>query len=1075
MKVLIHFKSKNENILSIYLINIRGINKHKIAELMDVVKSDTCVLCITESHEKYQKVDLPDGYDKLVRRREDGDKKGGGLMMIHGKLNIKAIEYNTRCSDLLHCKLNCGELQFELILIYMDVADQNRNDIIRAEILEILQNIEEDEKIMILGDFNGHLGFIGNQELNRNGKFVIEIMENYNLVLLNGDDLCIGETTREENGHKSSIDFVLVNDQLYNSFSTMLIDENKELFDISDHCLLKVDLVSKKNKQGNIKTERIDYFSVKDSLRDEFVQKVEDLIMEQGIVQTMDSFDRIMEESAESVTKRMLIKRYHKQEPEPHWFTKEMKDNIRQRKFYSKKWRTATDIDRKKEYELEYKKQKRKVQELVREGITSSEKKLTRDIREGKNGKMLWKTINKLRNFETKNPECKLYDDNGSIIESYNIKEAILDYWQNIYQKHSNSMNEKWHVIEKNRYIARYGNDELVLRGQAHDSVGGFMEFLWRVARGERSQMSNEDLERYRASRVMSRSEASIVENERMEWMQQMEFSTVEVKKQLGQLKDGKKGGPNGLKNEMYKWLMKSEICVNTLTDCYNNVKQIGPPVEWKMSKTVLIPKKKKPMIKDLRPIALTDTSYKVYMSLCKEKLIDHLSTNYQFSTYQNGFTRGRRLEDNLFILSFCINESRMLKKPLYVCAIDFEKAFDSIRRSCIVEALIKYRCDPLLIDVICQLYDHDQTSIYFNNKEIGNMEISSGIRQGCTGSPLIFIMVVNHIIESIIESKIGFRSGDISVPCLFFADDGLLLTQSEGQMRRLLQCMEKASAEVGLKVNKNKSNLLLYGMESVCQQIEGIEVTTCIRYLGVNISTSKDFFLQQKENKIKEAKKLSNMTYSVISRACNKLLIGKTYWEMVAMPSLLFASSVITWNKTELDKMQRSENEVWRKILGAPGYAPLVAMRGDIGAATVISKDAKSKLKYIKHIYTSENKLLNDILNAVIGRRHPYGRKVLQYLNIINIDQVSDLRERSEGDIARSVDSWVLNEWKEELNSKSTLSIYKSCKNKMKEEKFYDNTLESVLLFKARANCLKLEWRSRFWGGDTVCKTCQA
>ena len=217
----------------------------------------------------------------------------------------------------------------------------------------------------------------------------------------------------------------------------------------------------------------------------------------------------------------------------------------------------------------------------------------------------------------------------------------------------------------------------------------------------------------------------------------------------------------------------------------------------------------------------------------------------------------------------------------------------------------------------------------------------------------------------------------------------------------------------------------------------------------------------------------MSNMTYSIIERSCNKILVGKTYWEMVIIPSLLFASAVINWNKTELDTLQRSEDGVWRKILGAPGYTPLVAMRGDLGVSTIIARDLKSKLKYIQHVFKSENELLEKILIKVIENKHPYGKRILRYMEMVNVSQIIELRSMSEREVSKRVDEWVHGEWRSEINEKSTLAIYRNFKQQRKEEGFCNNTMESVLLFKARSNCLKLNWRNRFLGGDIGCKLC--
>ena len=207
------------------------------------------------------------------------------------------------------------------------------------------------------------------------------------------------------------------------------------------------------------------------------------------------------------------------------------------------------------------------------------------------------------------------------------------------------------------------------------------------------------------------------------------------------------------------------------------------PPLSWKKSKTCLIPKVNKPRVKEFRPIALANCGYKLFIGMVKENLFSHRSSNNLGSDFQVGFTKGRRLEDNIFLLNYCINETRHKKEALFITAIDFAKAFDSIDRGVLIRALCKMKCHPDMIDVISQLYSGDSTQLYLGNKEIEEIEITSGIRQGCTGSPWLFVSVVNAIISKIVESGLGYRNDKLYIPVLFYADDGLILTQNPGDM----------------------------------------------------------------------------------------------------------------------------------------------------------------------------------------------------------------------------------------------------------------------------------------------------
>ena len=81
----------------------------------------------------------------------------------------------------------------------------------------------------------------------------------------------------------------------------------------------------------------------------------------------------------------------------------------------------------------------------------------------------------------------------------------------------------------------------------------------------------------------------------------------MEVQKKLLSVKSGKQPGTDKISGEIYKWMASSELCTEKIRVAMNKVMEERIIIKWwKISRTVLVPKTKKPETKDHRPIALT-------------------------------------------------------------------------------------------------------------------------------------------------------------------------------------------------------------------------------------------------------------------------------------------------------------------------------------------------------------------------------------------------------------------------------------------------------------------------------------
>ena len=109
--------------------------------------------------------------------------------------------------------------------------------------------------------------------------------------------------------------------------------------------------------------------------------------------------------------------------------------------------------------------------------------------------------------------------------------------------------------------------------------------------------------------------------------------------------------------------------------------------------------------------------------------------------------------------------------------------------------------------------------------------------------------------------------------------------------------------------------------------EITEVEVVRSIKYLGIIIQVTRDIFMKHREKMISQAQKLRNLAYSVTRKSCHKVMIGKSYWKSMALPSILYGVEVVQILEQDMASLQRIENSVLRKFFNTPPYACIAAM----------------------------------------------------------------------------------------------------------------------------------------------------
>ena len=82
-----------------------------------------------------------------------------------------------------------------------------------------------------------------------------------------------------------------------------------------------------------------------------------------------------------------------------------------------------------------------------------------------------------------------------------------------------------------------------------------------------------------------------------------------------------------------------------------------------------------------------------------------------------------------------------------------------------------------------------------------------------------------------------------------------------------------------------------------------------------------------------------------------------------------------------DLGVLQRFENDSMRKILRDPGYAPIVAVRGEIGIGTMKSRVVRGRLQYLRRKMQGKNELVKGVIEEMRVGRFQWYRRTEKYM----------------------------------------------------------------------------------------------
>lgn len=566
-----------------------------------------------------------------------------------------------------------------------------------------------------------------------------------------------------------------------------------------------------------------------------------------------------------------------------------------------------------------------------------------------------------------------------------------------------------------------------------------------------------------------------------MDWFGQREWERAEKR-----VPSSTSTGPDGIPIMLIKNLgPKSK---QALREAVNKMVTDGKaPDEWRLSRMSMIYKRKgdKADINNYRPITVTSVIYRVVMQIIKDRLQAWVESEGVLGELQNGFRKQRRLEDNLFSLTQCIEIAEKEQRPLWLAFLDIKGAYDSVIQENLWGILGTLGVEAGVTNLLKDIYNSNKVRIKWETNVSEPIEIERGLRQGCPLSPLLFMLYLQGLENKLERSGFGFNLSFIkqgewikqSLPGLMYADDIVLMADNKEDLQKLMDICGTEGDKLGLKFSQEKSAVMVFndkdGGEHRIQEVM-LEVVDKYRYLGVWINNGVEYLTEhEKHVAMKGSRNAAVMKHRALWNY-SRYEVVRGIWKGVMVPGLTFGNAVLCMRPDIQAKLEIKQRGVGRLALGAHGNTPNQGVQGDMGWTSFEGREASSKIEFEERLREMEEE--------------QWARKVFSYLYMRNVDTKWRKRTRKlsskylggsgganqELRVKKRIKETEKGLWETGMQTKPALETYRMFKQEICKENIYDNSRGSSLLFEARTGVLRTKtYRVKYQEMDTLCSVC--
>ena len=341
---------------------------------------------------------------------------------------------------------------------------------------------------------------------------------------------------------------------------------------------------------------------------------------------------------------------------------------------------------------------------------------------------------------------------------------------------------------------------------------------------------------------------------------------------------------------------------------------------------------------------------------------------------------------------------------------------------------------------------------------------------QGDNLKPNLFNVFINDIVKSFDESCKPISLGSKPVSCLLYADDLLLISETETGLQNCMDKVFNYCSTWGLDINYQKTKVMVFNRGSKLHTpkllINGHEIESVnqYKYLGVLFSLNGNFKCALNDvysRGLKAFFKIPNLFKNIPCDINNFMYI----FDHTVKPVLLYSSEILGMFNIKSSKKHSGKDDVFEQIynlllaektnltmcrylLGVNKKTCKLALYGELGRYPLYINIIMNMIKYWLRLYqnTGEDSLLHEALAENIGMVNNNQDCWLSCIeNIFNECSLSHLyrnprsiKNKNLLAIKKFLETKFEKSWSQKLSNSEKLRTYRKFKNIFKFEKIF-------------------------------------